>query len=767
MADQVFSSSYIDENGRQLVLDDQIQFVYYYDASDESWDKNGVANQSWYREKFLPNDTFDSPTFLPDRWTVVDTPEISDSTFNQNNGNANFGVERDEGVVGLSSAGKWALTGDFEIRLYIDWSTYYNEFRTISSTFLKVGKDNSNAARVSFVFDGEAFGFISETTVDKDLVFFDWQKNGTPIDISFIETAYNYVCFKITRVGGVLRTIVTRNATDFQVGANIIDEVFSEDLYVEFGVETKEYNTYRHSFTKFFVDGTVTPTQEFFSSTRGVDQAFPERAMLVIEDQSLSVIDAEKNTLWMRFLLGAANTITGFAPRVKACSGAIYVTSNAGLLVFDLHRDKIFKYTGSTIQAALDPIVMRNSGQVYGTYLSNTGALLSDKILDVACKNIGGTDFISLATDKGVSVKRALTAGVLNSTDGELPLRRTGFSDLGTLYWAGYTPINNKGSLSYRSGVEFITISGVSQTFERTGSYSTTTPVAFFGEVIESFDVRTVDGIDLLAVGSSEGLSFLAFSPSAPFTGSVSYGLKEGAPNSIRDPSFENYMGLDWRTYYRGFHKRFFAYQVSGIIGVGTYALRMVFGDLPGSIGHSFYAAGTYGEVYQNIDFTGLGALYYDIKLTYVGGTNAWNFQIVVDDIVIKQYKDTDASFTKLSDNVLVTQFTGIHRLAFRLYFPNDTGAVDIAERDVYIDNLRTSIGNPDYRIMPVGNASIKEVLLQYDSAGHKVYFASQYGFGAVDLDDNSLDYFVEIAPKVPDADILSADFARLEDDET
>ncbi len=765
MADRVFSSSYIDENGRQLVLDDQVQFVYYYDAGGESWDKNGTANQSWYREKFLPNDTFDSPTFLPDRWSVIDTPEISDSTINQGNGNANFGVERDEGVVGLSSAGKWALTGDFEIRLYIDWSTYYNEYRTISSTFLKVGKDNSNAARIAFVFNGESFGFISETTIDKDLTFFDWQKNGSPIDISFIETAYDYVCFKITRVGGVLRTIATRNTTDFQVGANITDEVFSEDLYVEFGVETKEYNTYRHSFTKFFVEGTVTPEQEFFSSTRGTDQAFPERAILVVEDASLSVIDAELETLWMRFLIGATNTITG-SPRVKACNGAIYVTSTAGLLVFDLHRDKIFKYTGSTIQVASDPITMRNSAQIYGTHLSNAGALLSNNILDVACKSINGTDFISFATDQGVSVKRALTAGVLSSTDGELPLRRTGFSDLGTLYWAGYNPVSNKGSLSYRSGLEFITVSGVSQTFERTGFYSTTTPVAFFGEVIESFDARTVDGIDLLAVGSSEGLSFLAFSPSAPFTGSVSYGLKEGAPNSIRDPSFENYLGLDWRTKYRGFHKRFFAYQVPGVIGVGSYALRMVFGDLPGSPGHSFYAAGTYGEVYQDIDFTGLGALYYDIKLTYTGGTNVWNFQIVVDDTVIKEYKDTDASFTKLSDNVLVTQFTGVHRLAFRLYFPNDTAAGDVGERDVYIDNLRTSIGSPDYRVMPVGNASIKEVLLQYDSVGHKIYFASQRGFGAVDLDDNSLDYFVEIEPKVPGADILSADFARDDDED-
>jgi hypothetical protein len=68
---------------------------------------------------------------------------------------------------------------------------------------------------------------------------------------------------------------------------------------------------------------------------------------------------------------------------------------------------------------------------------------------------------------------------------------------------------------------------------------------------------------------------------------------------------------------------------------------------------------------------------------------------------------------------------------------------------------------------MPAGNASVKEVLLQYDSEGHKIYFATAEGFGAIDLDDHSLDYFTPLAELVvdPTTENLSADFARVENE--
>jgi hypothetical protein len=57
------------------------------------------------------------------------------------------------------------------------------------------------------------------------------------------------------------------------------------------------------------------------------------------------------------------------------------------------------------------------------------------------------------------------------------------------------------------------------------------------------------------------------------------------------------------------------------------------------------------------------------------------------------------------------------------------------------------------------------EVLLQYDQSGHKIYFSTGGGYGAIDLDLNSLDYFMPADTYVTDAETLSADFARVQED--
>jgi hypothetical protein len=199
MADQIFTSSDIDADGRQLILDDQISFVSYYDASSESWDKTGGGTASWYKEIYLPNDVFRSTAVSTDKWQVIDTPEVSDSTITQGEGLISLGVEEDEGIVGLSSLDKWRLTGDFEIRLYIDWSSYYNEYRSVTHSFLKVGKDSENAARISFCFDGEAYKFSSEKSVDRPLDLFDWKENDDAVDVTF-SAAQDYLALKIVRV---------------------------------------------------------------------------------------------------------------------------------------------------------------------------------------------------------------------------------------------------------------------------------------------------------------------------------------------------------------------------------------------------------------------------------------------------------------------------------------------------------------------------------------------------------------------------------------
>lgn len=769
MAGQLFTSTKLDKDGRQILLDDTVLNVHYYSTVDETWDKTGSAGQSWFLENSLPNDSFDTVSLATDRWVLLDTSGGSGGTTIQSGGKLVLGVEKDEGLVALSSDGKWRLEGDFDIRLYIDWDSYYNEYRSVAHTYLKVGYDTKNAARITFTFDGgSAFAFSSEKTVGYDLKFFDWKNNEDPMGLSGISSAQQYDYFKIVRQDGVIKTYVSTGANDVQIGADITESVFSGALFVEFGVEAKEYNTVRSGFTKFLVSrGTPTPVKEFFSTVRGTKQRFPDKAILAVDSQSLSIIDEDEGTLWMRFVFGEDSPVSNNDTRVFGCGGTIYCTTSDGLVAFDFPRDQIFKYKDSSILVADEPLTMRNAEVTFRTFAANTGSIQDNNIHDVTCRRVGADDYIAFTNDVGVSVMRALASGVAYCVDGPLPASRTKISEKGALYWSGYDQPNNDGELSFFSNITALSASGTNL-FNRTGYYGTDTGLSVFGANIVAFDVRTVNGADQVAVGTTEGVSFISLSPGAPFTTSVSYGVQSTADNPIVDPSFENYLGLDWRCFHVGLHPKFIvARDNSFSTGVSIYSLKLAFKE-PGS--NWFFEEGTMVGVYQdNIDFTDLGRIYFDSKMLGTSGSSAgnnlWDFEILVGDTVVKSYRDIDGAFTKYNDSMDVTSFEGVQRLTLRIRMLGDFGSLNMSQRAVYIDNLRTKIGDPEYRILTPGNASVKEVLLQYDSAGHKIYFSTQGGYGAVDLDDNSLDYFLPVQTYVPEAENISADFTRVTDE--
>ncbi len=767
MAGQLFTSTELDTDGRQVLLDDTVLNVHYYSTVDETWDKAGSAGQSWFLENFLPNDSFDTVSLAIDRWTPLDTSVDSGGTLSQSGGKLVLGVEKDEGLTALSSDGKWRLEGDFDIRLYIDWDSYYNEYRGVTHTYLKVGYDAENAARVALTFDGgSAFAFSSEKTVGYDLKFFDWKDNEAPTELSSISSAQQYDYFKIVRQGGVIQTYVSDGVNDVQIGADITESVFSGDLFVEFGVEAKEYNTVRSGFTKFLVSqGTTTPVKDFFSTVRGTQQRFPDKAVLAVDYQSLSIIDEDESTLWMRFVFGEGSPVSNNDTRVFGCNGVIYCTTSDGLVAFDFHRDQIFKYKGSSILVADEPLTMRNAEVVFRTF-AGTGDIQDDNIHDVTCRSIGADDYLAFTNDAGVTVMRALTSGVAYCADGPLPGARAKISEKGALYWSGYDQPNNDGELSFFSNITALSAPGTNP-FNRTDYYGPDTDLSVFGANIVAFDVRTVNGADQVAVGTTEGISFVALSPGAPHTKSTSYGVQSPADNPIADPSFEKHLGLDWRSFQVGLHPKFIiARDDSFSTGSSTHSLKLAFKEPS----NWFFEEGTIAGVYQDgIDFTGLVRIYFDSKMLGTdgssAGSNLWDFEILVGDTVAKSYRDIDGAFTKYTDSVDVTPFEGVRRLTFRIRMLGDYGHVNMSQRAVYIDNLRTTIGDPDYRILPAGNASVKEVLLQYDSAGHKVYFSTQEGYGAVDLDDNSLDYFLPVQTYVPEAENVSADFTRVADE--
>jgi len=371
MAGTLYTSTELDSDGRQVLASDNIRDVFYYSTVGETWDKQATAGQSWFRELYVPNDSFDLPAVVVDRWSEVNTTDGSQSTVSQAGGLLLLGVEEDEGVVGLTSEGKWRLSGDFDVRLYIDWDSYYNEYRSVTHTFLKVGYDDANAARVTFTFNGvDGYQFGSEAAVNRDLRFFDWVDNGPPLDAGSIASASDTLFFKITRTNGVIQMFLSTGAVDTPIGNTVSGTVFAEDLYVEFGTETKEFNTYRHAFRKFFVfSGDISPSERFYSPIRGERQGFPDRAVLVVEDLSFSIVDEGSGNLWMRLPFGVESPVSDSSTKVAACNGTVYLTTAEGIVAFDFERDQIFRYRDNLIQVADEPIALRNSEVTFRTFV--------------------------------------------------------------------------------------------------------------------------------------------------------------------------------------------------------------------------------------------------------------------------------------------------------------------------------------------------------------------------------------------------------------
>lgn len=756
---KTYTSTSYDSDGRQLVLSDNILAVSYYDASNESWDKAGASGQGWYNEIYLPSDTFDTPNVLSDRWNVINTAGGQSSLVQ--NGNLTCSVLKAEGGVGLTSDGKWRFTGDFTATAFLDWSGYTNEYRSNTNLYLKVGYDSSNAARICFSWNGSGFVFRSQKTIGRDIKFFDWKANGSNFPTSSISGAKFYIYLKVVRTAGQVRFYISNGITQSQIGEALSDAVFSNNLYLEFGNETIEYNTTVGGFTKIEVSGTVTPTTTFFSTTRGLTQAFPDKVLLVVDQLALSIIDYEKESLWMRFVFAEAGAIKSNSVRVSMCNGVLYCATPDGLIAVDFPRDRIFKYSSPDIYVSHESIALRNSKQNYILHTQNIGVIPGPVVGAVHCKSRAGRDYVALGTSGGVSVLTHLASGVAYNIQGTTPTGPVVLSDTGSLYWAGYNQSSNMGELSYHSNYTVLP----SGTFSRTGYYDINSGVVdLLAPKINSIDVVSVNQTDLLALGGTDGVSFLAFSPGASFTGSRHYGVTSSV-NTINDPIFSNYLGIDWLIEANGFQEKFFVRTTGEFSTAGSNSVKLYFDD-PQTSTTYYLPSGTYCGVSQVVDFTSINAVYYDIKSVIPVNANvhAWSAQVCVGDSVLKTYRDLDGSVVRLNESVDTSGFSGSHKLLFRLYIDGDVDVNELEKRLFYIANLRTALNTPDAAILPAGQAQVQEVALQYDSVGHKIYFTTSGGFGAIDLDDESLDYFNYIDKLVTGSQINGAEFVNTDE---
>lgn len=760
MSDIVLNSTNLDKNGRKIVKDDSILSVKYYDSSQESWDRTGAGSSSWFRELSVPSDTFDSEEIISNKWLILNNK--SGNLVEQGSGTLNLEIHKSEAKAALTSDSLWRLTGDFEARLYMDWGSYYNEYRGISDSYITVGYDKENLARLSFSFNDSGYEFRSLKSLNKDVRFFGWSPNGAVELVDSIGDANDYEYFSVIRTSGVLSFYINNGTIQTQIGDSISDAVFSNDLFVEIGIETSQFNTYKHNISKVFFTGNIEPPTEFFSENRGPRKDFPDKTILTMDSDSLSIIDESDYTLWARFLLGEGGAIPDSNTRVSASNGSIFCATASGVLAIDFKDDSIYRYVNSGRQVSSEPISMRNSSMSYSIDDATTGTLPVNSFQDISSQFIDGQNYVAVTSPTHTVILKHLASGIAYTEDGQGSLSKVLLTPAGTLYWSGYDSVTNTGQLSYKESLTSLLTSTGQTVFSRDGYYGTDTFINILGETITAFDVLHLSGIDLLAVGSTEGLTFIGKSPVADFTGSRTYGVESIESNPFSDPSFQQHIGKFWKPIINDFHRGKFATVSTEFPGNGQKSLKLYMAEPPEN---SHYEDGTYVGVKQDVDLTGVSYVYFDSRFESGGSfsTNYWNLEVVVGSDIVKSISDSGPSFTRLNDSFDVSGYSGINTVTFRIKnvqdYPSNLGI--ISQRIIYIDNIRTFVGSPDFRILKASDISVSEVLLQFDTGGHKIYYSTPGGYGAVDLYSNSLDFFQPITGILPGEQVQSADFSR------
>lgn len=756
----ILNKDFIDAAGRRLVLSDNIYRVYYYDSSQEQWDKS-PSSASWYTENKLPSDIFDYETVDTARWKDSSTSRSSGSGIVFSEG-ALFSVAREEGVCSLSSEGKWSLEGDFEIRLYPDWDSYYNEYRGVTSFFLKIFFDNSHAFRLGFVFDLEGFKFAAEKAVGRDLRYFDWKQSGSSLDFEHISEAHEFIYLKVVRQGDTLYAYVSDGEQEIQVGDAVSSSFFEQPLKVEIGVENKEYNTSKQKFKKFFVQGEIAEEVEFYSSSRGEKASFPDQVLLAVDDYSLSIIDSSTQLLWARCFLGPEYPASSSAD-VAANNGVIYLTSGNSVVSYDFVNDRVYRFKSNTVEVSNEPLSLRNSSLGFSTHISSTGSFLGSSYNSISSRSYQGVDVVAAGSSDGyLTVFKPLLRGASNFSAG-MPVNCVDISDLGNVYWGSYSGEEGRGSISYYSNMNSIVTNSGSQNLVRSGYFNKDTSFRIYDEDVRVIDSLSRNGADLISFGTSSSVGFIGFSPGVPFNRSTSYGLASAAnANPFKDPLFEKYLGIDWFISYNTFHSTFKVHRKDNIEGLDTSGVQLLIENVPLN---SYYEEDSSVGLEQAVDLTGIDYVFFDFKLesTSPRGNNTWDFEVLVDNTVVKSYSDTDADITVAPLSVDTSSFNGECVFKVRLRVVKDSSFSSIGDCSAYVSNFRVSLSPSDCPILNNKCIPVKEVLTQYDAAGHKIYFSSPGGYGAIDLDDNSLDYFQEIEGISPGNEIISGDFSEVD----
>lgn len=719
MATTVKNALSTDVYGNYLLGSDVVNSVFYYDSSSEDWGSS-VSGTSWYLEKSLPSDSFYGQNIDAGRWALFNYVGTISGT--QDDG-IHLTISGANARGGVSSEGLWSLRGDFDVRLYLDESSYYNEYRSSSAAGLTISIDESTKVRVSKYFDKEnsRLGYARHSVNSYPLKFVGWSLDAFSSSAGEDEIT----CLRVRREGGSIRAFVSDDMGFNVLGSDLEDSVWSGDASVEIEIETEQFNTYRASLSAFSVSGTLSEAKVFDSPVRGGSDHFPDKALLVMDGGGLSVLDADDIYLWMRFNASEDSMLKDTSGRLSAAGGSIYYTTASGLLCFDFVDDKAINYKSGHTYETRTGLGLRNFASRFYSAGSNE-FVRNDNVLDVSAKYLDGSRYVAAATVSGLGVLVDDSGEKIDSTSSE-SIRRVYIDDFGGLYWNEYIEDSSEGKLYYNDNITSI----VGDTFSYGAYYAMDTPVGISSEYINSVSVCSEDK-NKVVVSHPHGLDYIYSGQNNSF-GPVSIN------NPFLDYCFSRELGVYW-------HKTSSAvFDVFDIAGVSSWSTCGSKSIRLGLCSEGLVYVGNYAGFRQSVDLTGVDNVYFDIKSVLGAADKSYNYvdlYMYIGNNFVYGRSDTDGSGVFKNTRVDVSSYSGSYYVEFRVVSKYD-GSVETGNY-FCVDNIRTYVGSFDHYILPLSDHNIIEARIVELPVGDKLFFVATEGYGSIDLDTKTLDYFVE-----------------------
>jgi len=466
------------------VANDTIYSAFYYDTTlddDNSWRTN--SSKDWYQEPSDPSDDFYGTSLDTNRWHLYLNGGSIDYNFN-----ASFNTNgvRTGTPCAIYSGDKWEVSGTsfaiFDIQIDFD-------------NFTGTGTDGGIAFYA--YFDEQNFVYVRRHVGPTNRYDTDVFVSGNSMHYQYVNTTDTSGKLRLSRyVSNVYAYYWDAENSEWHLIGSVYNGFPTTSVKVAIEVDVTNASC-SVDMDNFIINEGTTNFGQHGSASRSSVRTFPEKAILVCHESGLDIFNAADQSMWMRFdKTGSVNSdalhqnmVADRVEKVYAKNGKIYLTAHSGRMnglgIIDFTSDSAL-FHDMVPRAGWDytsSIARRNfANDIIGWEETSHAQLINLGVNDLSVKEIGGTNYIAVATDGGVTVinenldtKNNYAGSVANAIcigeDGALYFNsggnfcqdltswRPGSSD-GTFLSDVYTPVSNVQTLATTTDYVFIGTSG-------------------------------------------------------------------------------------------------------------------------------------------------------------------------------------------------------------------------------------------------------------------------------------------------------------------